>query len=59
MDDMKKSNYDDEDNDNDKIKSTPTLPDLFENHRMQQERASSNESNFEQLCSLRAHDTNN
>ncbi|CAF5021776.1 unnamed protein product, partial [Rotaria magnacalcarata] len=26
---------------------------------MQQERASSNESNFEQLCSLRAHDTNN
>ncbi|CAF3056053.1 unnamed protein product [Rotaria socialis] len=59
MDDMKKSNCDDEDNDNDKIKSTPTLPDLFENHRMQQERASSNESNFEQLCSLRAHDTNN
>jgi hypothetical protein len=37
--------------------SPPTLPDLFENHRNQQEKiASSNESNFEQLCSLRAND---
>jgi len=37
--------------------SAPTLPDLFENHRSQQEKTtSSNESNFEQLCSLRAND---
>jgi hypothetical protein len=38
--------------------SAPALPDLFENHRSQQEKttSSSNESNFEQLCSLRAND---
>ena len=37
--------------------SAPQLPDLFENYRMQQEKsASSTESNFEQLCSLRAND---
>jgi hypothetical protein len=37
--------------------SAPTLPDLFENHRNQQEKTSSStESNFEQLCSLRAND---
>jgi hypothetical protein len=35
--------------------SAPTLPDLFENHRNQQEKTST-ESNFEQLCSLRAND---
>lgn len=35
----------------------PTLPDLFENHRNQQEKnASATESNFEQLCSIRTND---
>jgi hypothetical protein len=37
--------------------SAPVLPDLFENHRIQQEKTTlSTESNFEQLCSLRAND---
>jgi len=37
--------------------SAPPLPDLFVNYRLQQEKsASSTESNFEQLCSLRAND---
>jgi hypothetical protein len=40
-----------------KMTSAPPLPDLFENHRMQQEKSgSSTESSFEQLCSLRAND---
>ena len=40
-----------------KITSASPLPDLFENYRMQQEKsASSTESSFEQLCSLRAND---
>ncbi len=40
--------------------SPPTLPDLFENHRNKQEKISaSTESNFEQLCSLRANDSGN
>jgi hypothetical protein len=40
-----------------KMTSAPPLPDLFENYRMQQEKsASSTESSFEQLCSLRAND---
>ncbi|CAF3556233.1 unnamed protein product [Rotaria sordida] len=57
MSDTKKSNYDN--NDNEEMKSIPTLPDLFENHRIQQEKTiSSNETNFEQLCSLRANDKN-
>jgi hypothetical protein len=40
------------------MSSAPTLPDLLENHRTQQEKTSSSstESNFEQLCSLRAND---
>jgi hypothetical protein len=41
--------------DDEKLNSAPTLPDLFENHRNQQEK-NSTESNFEQLCSLRAND---
>ena len=39
-----------------KMTSIPSLPDLFENHRMQQEKSSPTESTFEQLCSLRAND---
>jgi hypothetical protein len=40
-----------------KMTSAPPLPGLFENYRMQQEKsASSTESSFEQLCSLRAND---
>jgi hypothetical protein len=40
-----------------KISSAHPLPDLFDNYRMQQEKsASSTESSFEQLCSLRAND---
>jgi hypothetical protein len=40
-----------------KMTSAPRLPNLFENYRMQQEKsASSTESSFEQLCSLRAND---
>ncbi|CAF3888458.1 unnamed protein product [Rotaria sp. Silwood2] len=61
MSDTKKSNYDDDDDDddnNENIKSTPTLPDLFENHRIHQEKTSSHETSFEQLCSLRANDRN-
>jgi len=43
--------------DNEKMTTAPTLPDLFEHHRNQQEKiSSSTESNFEQLCSLRAND---
>ena len=35
----------------------PRLPNLFENYSMQQEKsAASTESNFEELCSLRAND---
>jgi hypothetical protein len=46
-----------DDNENMKKASAPPLPDLFVNYRMQQEKsASSTESNFEQLCSLRAND---
>ncbi|CAF4539564.1 unnamed protein product [Rotaria sp. Silwood1] len=65
INDTKKSNYDDDDDDDDdddhnnKTKSTPILPDLYENHRTQQEKTtSSNETNFEHLCSLRANDKN-
>ncbi|CAF4604340.1 unnamed protein product [Rotaria sp. Silwood1] len=55
--DMKKTNHGNEDNDNMKMTSAPPLPDLFENYRKQQEKStSSTESNFEQLCSLRAND---
>ncbi|CAF0883858.1 unnamed protein product [Adineta steineri] len=51
------NNNNNEDNDTTKMNSTSTLPDLFENYRMQQEKSgSSTESNFEQLCSLRAND---
>lgn len=40
-----------------KIKSNNQLPDLFENYRTKQEKSgSSTESNFEELCSLRAND---
>jgi hypothetical protein len=40
-----------------KMTSAPPLPDLFGNHRIQQEKsAKSTESSFEQLCSLRAND---
>lgn len=42
-----------------KMTSIYSLPDLFDNHRMQQEKSSSTESNFEQLCSLRANDHGN
>ena len=39
------------------MKSAPDLPDLFEMHRKQSEKlASSTESTFEQLCSLRSGD---
>ena len=52
-----KTRHDKEDNTNVKTTSAPTLPDLFENYRKQQEKSgSSTESNFEQLCSLRASD---
>ncbi|CAF3847404.1 unnamed protein product [Rotaria sordida] len=55
--DMIKTHHDNEDNDNMKMTSAPPLPDLFENYRKQQEKsASSTESSFEQLCSLRAND---
>jgi hypothetical protein len=55
--DTAKTHNDNEDNDNMKMVSAPRLPDLFENYTMQQEKsASSTESNFEQLCSLRAND---
>lgn len=57
MNETDKSNFDNEESD--KMKSMPTLPNLFENHRINQEQTSSNESNFEQLCSLKAHDKNN
>jgi hypothetical protein len=40
-----------------KMSSAHPLPDLFDNYRMPQEKsASSTESSFEQLCSLRAND---
>ena len=42
-----------------KMTSIHSLPDLFENHRTQQEKSSSTEANFEQLCSLRANDHGN
>ena len=43
--------------DNDKLTTPPTLPDLFENHRNQQDKLnSSTESNFEQICSIQAND---
>ncbi|CAF2962206.1 unnamed protein product [Rotaria sp. Silwood2] len=55
--DMTKSHHDNEDKDNMKMASAPPLPDLFENYRKQQDKsASSTESSFEQLCSLRAND---
>lgn len=45
------------DHENMKMNSAPTLPDLFEQHRKQQEKTSSaTESSFEQLCSLRSGD---
>ncbi|CAF1109873.1 unnamed protein product [Adineta ricciae] len=46
--------------DENKLPTPPMLPDLFENHRMQQERAatSTTETNFEQLCSLRVNENN-
>ncbi len=55
--DTAKIHNDNEDKANRNMISTPRLPDLFENYSMQQEKsASSTESNFEQLCSLRAND---
>ncbi|UJR16212.1 hypothetical protein I4U23_003122 [Adineta vaga] len=44
-----------------KTNTPPILPDLFENHRKQQEKnaTSATESNFEQLCSLQTNEINN
>lgn len=54
---MRKTRNDNDSNDKMKMTSAPELPDLFENYRKQQEKsASSTESSFEQLCSLRAND---
>ncbi|CAF3626772.1 unnamed protein product [Adineta steineri] len=53
----KANNNNNNNEDKDKMTSAPTLPDLFGNHRIQQEKTGlSTESNFEQLCSLRAND---
>ncbi len=52
-----KSQNDAEDSENIKMTSASGVPDLFENYRMQPEKsASSTESSFEELCSLRAND---